>query len=154
MILRTPIPDDAEFYAALENNPRVKHFVGGPSGHTADYYCNNIMQGQKKNNLILTVTLRDSGTIIGRAGILGPNNHEIEIHTVLAEEYWGKKFGLEIVTTLMEHCKKLFPGEQIVSKVHPSNTVSIRIIERLGFREAGPIQSHGYDNAFRKFLFK
>ena len=155
MILRTPIPDDAEFYAALENNPRVKRFVGGPSGRTADHYRQNITLGQQRDNLsTLTVMHRDSGAIIGRAGILELDNHEIEVHCVLAEEYWGQSFGLEIVTSLIDLCKQLFPRKQIAGKVHPDNTASIRIIERLSFREVGLIQSDGFDNGFRKFIIE
>lgn len=157
LILRTPIPDDAEFYETLENNPRVKRFVGGPSSHTADRYRQNITLGlgrQRDKLSTLTVIRRDSGTIIGRAGILKLDNHEIEVHCVLAEEYWGQRFGLEILNSLIELCKKHFTRKQIVGKVHPDNTAIIRIIERRGFREAGLIQSDGFDNGFRKFIFE
>lgn len=155
LILRIPIPDDAEFYTTLENNPLVKGFVGGPSKRTADNYRKRFTQGWQNENIgLLTVTQLDSGTIIGRAGILVPDNHEIEVHCVLAEEYWRQGFGLEIVTILIEFCKQHFPGKQIVGKVHPDNTASIRIIKRLGFREAGLIQSDGFDNGFWKFIFE
>jgi len=155
LTLRAPTPEDAEFYAALENNPRVKRFIGGPSGLTANRYRQNIMlSNQKENSSVLTVAQRTSGTIIGRAGILGPDNHEIELHCVLAEEYWGQGLGYEIVNSLIEHCRQLFPGKRIVGKIHPENTVSIQIIEALGFRETALVQSDDFDNGFRKFILE
>ena len=99
LILRTPIPDDAEFYATLENDPRVKRFVGGPSGHPADHYRQNITLSRRNNNVLtFTVIERDNRSIIGRAGILPVDNEGIEVHCVLAEEYWGRGFGFEIQT--------------------------------------------------------
>jgi len=155
LIFRSPIPDDAEFYASLENNPQVKRFLGGPSGHSADYYRESLTLPRRKDAVAtLTVIHRDSGALVGRAGILPLGNQEIEVHCVLSEEERGKGFGLEIVTGLVKLCKQLFPGKKIAGKVHPDNAASICITKKLGFREEGLTQSDGYDNGFWKLILE
>lgn len=152
LLLRYPNQDDAEFYSNLENNPRVKTFVGGPSGHNADHYrMTGILAQREKSPSTLTVIRRDTDTIIGRAGILEANDQEMELHCVIAEEFWKQGFGPEIITSLIGLCKQLYPDKLIMGKVHPHNKRSIHILEKLDFREIGTISSEGFDDGFMKY---
>lgn len=155
LILRQPIPDDAEFYAALENDPQVKRFVGGPSGHSAERYRQNAALPPRTDGVLtFTVVERYSGTCIGRAGILPVDEEAVEVHCVLAKEHWAKGFGLEIVAALLQFCKQHRQGKKVIGKVHPDNESSIRITRKLGFREEGLVESDGFDNGFRRLILE
>ncbi len=73
---------------------------------------------------------------------------------MLAENHWRKGFGREIVTLLIRFCKQHFPSKEIIGKVHPENSASIRITQKLGFRDVGLIKSNEFDNGFKKLMLE
>jgi [ribosomal protein S5]-alanine N-acetyltransferase len=76
---------------------------------------------------------------------------EVEIHYLVAKQYWRKRFGSEIANALMELCSEKFPSMKIVAKAHPENLGSISILQKLGMRQKNVILSEAYDNGFLRF---
>jgi ribosomal-protein-alanine N-acetyltransferase len=147
--IRRAHPEDAEFYAELENDEDVKKYVGGRSGKSELEYRHSIVElGQSYR--CLTVEYIHGRLRIGRCGMI-TNESEVEIHYILAKQYWKRGFGFEIVSALISLASEVFPSRRMVAKVHPENVGSIAILKKLGLASTGNISSTGYDNGFLRF---
>ncbi len=55
----------------------------------------------------------------------------------LARPYWGRGFATEAATALLRHVFEALPVERIGSCVFAENAASLRVQEKLGFRQIG-----------------
>src|SRR6516165_5577413 len=56
-----------------------------------------------------------------------------------------KGFGTEAVHALIQYCTDELATHRIEALIHPENTASTRLVERLGFRcEGGPLTDYWY----------
>lgn len=77
--------------------------------------------------------LEYEGRVIGKAGCWRPG----EIGFILHSDYWGKGLAREALSTVMDHIFAHLPADRLKADVDPRNTASLRLLERLGFREIG-----------------
>ena len=83
-----------------------------------------------------TVLDKSSGKIIGRAGISNRDGFEIpELGFVIAREYRGKGLGYEVCRAILDYAKKELEFTQIQALVLPNNTISINLLNKLGFED-------------------
>lgn len=73
------------------------------------------------------------GRVIGKAGIWD----ESEIGYILHPDCWGQGIGTEAARAVIDHVFDVTGLTTITADVDPRNTVSCRMLERLGFRETG-----------------
>jgi ribosomal-protein-alanine N-acetyltransferase len=62
--------------------------------------------------------------------MLKPNDdHSLEIGFMILQELWGQGLTKEIAERLIDHA-----GERrVTARVHPANTASLKVLEKLGF---------------------
>ena len=82
---------------------------------------------------MFTLESRDSGEIVGFAGIVHPNNQEEpEIKYALHRDHWGQGLGSELVAGLIVYAKIKLGLSELIATVDPDNQASRRILEKSG----------------------
>jgi ribosomal-protein-alanine N-acetyltransferase len=64
----------------------------------------------------------------------------LEIGYILAPSHQGRGLGSEAVGALVKYCLESLAAHRIEALIHPDNTASIRLVERLGFRREGKLR--------------
>lgn len=83
---------------------------------------------------IFTVWLKETGEYIGLARMKLERDGSVEIGYNMLEAYWGKGYGSEIGSTLMDFLKNKTDRSHIFAIALTDNTASVRIIEKLGLQ--------------------
>ncbi|MFJ5761073.1 GNAT family N-acetyltransferase [Neobacillus sp. NPDC093182] len=84
----------------------------------------------------MAFVLKDTLETIGIGG-LGPHdidNQEIEIYYGIQEAYQGCGLATEAAEAILDYCLNTIGLKKVIATVHPENTASKRIIERLGMK--------------------
>lgn len=84
------------------------------------------------------VVLRETGELIGVAGF-NPPSHECEAELMyhFKKAHWGHGYATEAASACVEYARKHPAIKTLGASLDPENTVSRRILERLGFESAG-----------------
>jgi RimJ/RimL family protein N-acetyltransferase len=148
--IRLPTPADAPFVAAIENDPDLKRFVGGPSGKSEECYRKSLSTPRELWCLI--VESLASGVQIGRCGLMTPfTSNECEVHVIVAKDHSGRGIGTEVALRLLEIAEDRFSKRFLTAKVHPENAPSLAIIAKLGLSADGTVSSDSYDHGWLRF---
>jgi RimJ/RimL family protein N-acetyltransferase len=76
-----------------------------------------------------------TGRLIGRAGLYNPEGWpRLEAGWLLARDRWGRGFATEAGHAILAYAFTQLSAEHVISLIHPANTASIRVAERLGER--------------------
>jgi len=90
------------------------------------------------------VETRDGG-FMGRVGLHFPAGWpDRELGWAVAREHWGRGYALEAAKAARDYAFRNLQWQRLVSYVHPDNSRSIRLAERLGARPAGSIDLRGH----------
>jgi ribosomal-protein-alanine N-acetyltransferase len=83
-------------------------------------------------------TLKETGAVIGVGGIqpLGETG-EYEIGWWIWKEYWNRGLASEIAGAAKRHAFESMRLPRVVAIVHPDNTASIRVMQKIGMRYEG-----------------
>ena len=73
------------------------------------------------------------GQVIGKAGFWKAP----EIGYILHPDWWGSGLAQEAVGATIDHLFQTTDHDEATADVDPSNSASIRLLERLGFRKTG-----------------
>jgi RimJ/RimL family protein N-acetyltransferase len=82
------------------------------------------------------VTLKISGKLIGRCGLFDSvvdGQGETELSYLIDPDVAGHGFATEAAASLIEHGRHVIGLTRIIALIHPENTASIRVAEKLGF---------------------
>jgi RimJ/RimL family protein N-acetyltransferase len=87
--------------------------------------------------IMLAVTLKDTGTIIGMVGIGNKKevDNQIEIAYFVSEKYSGNGYISEAAIAMAEWTLKTLGLEYLIAIVEPDNYPSQRIVEKCGFKK-------------------
>lgn len=93
---------------------------------------------------IWTVIDKDTGEVIGRAGINMREDCEIpEIGFAIGVPWQRKGIAFEICLGIMEYARKQLQMDVIQALVQPENKASVRLCEKLGFESKGSVEIKG-----------
>ena len=134
--------DAAELFAALDH-PEVATYLGGPDVESLEWLRARILRllaGPPAGSaavawLNVVVRLRDSGRpVIGRLeATVYPR--WAEVAWVLGAPYWGRGYGTEGATWLIDHLEGHLGIHEQWATADPRNEPSLRIMRRLDFHE-------------------
>src|SRR5256885_11645105 len=90
------------------------------------------------------ITLRDSGRLIGSAGIgIWSREHgRAELGYVINRAYWSRGFATEVTRRLVRYGFDEMDLHRIEATCHPDNRASVRVLEKAGFRFEGRLREH------------
>jgi len=134
--LRTFRRDDLAQYAALNADPEVVEFLGGPLTRE---YSDEIAAWANEVNAtegigLLVVERRDDGAFLGMCGLhhLESYPDDVEVGWRLAREHWGNGYATEAATAWLDHAFGSMGLPRVISVTDPPNLRSLAVMHRLG----------------------
>ena len=87
--------------------------------------------------LNLAVTLKSTGRLIGQVSIefTSDVNEGGEVGYVFNPEFGGQGYATEAIATIISHGFDLVGFHRVIARTDPRNIASIKVLERLGFRQ-------------------
>lgn len=134
---------DLDDYAELTADPLVMRYLqpGKPPFTRADAWRSMAFfmgHWQMRGYGHWAVEEKASGRMIGRIGFLNPEGWPgFEIGWTLARPAWGKGYATEGGRRALEYAFNVLDQRHVISLIHPENTPSMKVAERLGEKREG-----------------
>ena len=134
LILRPQTMADFPAFAAFMASPRAIHMGGPRDGSQAwDWFCSDQAQWSLLGWGGLTVTLAQSGGVLGQVSVIRPPRFpETEIGWIGYDGWTGQGYLTEASQTLLRWALGPRGLTTLVSYIHRGNAASIRLATRLG----------------------
>jgi RimJ/RimL family protein N-acetyltransferase len=137
LILRPFTDEDAVPLHAILNQQDVLRYYPNPNPPPLErvekFIQRQLLHWKEHGCGWWAVTRRAEGDLIGWNGLQYlPETDEIEIGFLLGKPYWGQGFATEGGKAGIEFGFRSLKLEQIVGIVHPKNTASQHVLEKLG----------------------
>ena len=150
LILRMFREEDFEQYARICADPEVTRYLGqGNALERWEAWRQMAMilgHWQLRGYGIWAVEERATGHLLGRIGLFNPEGWPgLELGWVLGRDYWGKGFATEGASKALEYAFTEMKQEKIISLIHPQNSGSIRVAERIGEKLVGSTDLFGHE---------
>jgi RimJ/RimL family protein N-acetyltransferase len=142
LILRQWRVNDFEPYAAICADADVMRYLGGGKalsrGEAWRHMAFMVGHWQLLGYGHFAVEEKETGTFVGRIGFLNPEGWPgFEIGWTLGRAAWGKGYATEGARRALEYAFDELDKDHVISLIHPQNTASIRVAERLGEKPEG-----------------
>src|SRR6266508_3192330 len=122
LILRGFTAADLDALAPIYADPQVSRYIG--DGTPAD-----------RAATLWALIEQATGRLIGRAGLYNPEGWPgLEAGWLLARDRWGCGFATEAGHAILAYAFTQLSADHVISLIHPANTASIRVAQRLGER--------------------
>jgi RimJ/RimL family protein N-acetyltransferase len=132
-------PDDLDDFAALCDDPRVMRYMGDgttQSRSMVEYWITVCQQKYAERGYGTSAVFEKSnGKFIGYCGVVrAPESAFDELIYAYHVEVWGKGYATEAARPMLSYVFARSPLDRIYATIHPDNTVSMKVAEKLGFR--------------------
>jgi RimJ/RimL family protein N-acetyltransferase len=148
--LRAFRESDIDDYAALNADPEVMRFLGGPwdRGRAWRHLAFLLGHWQLGRPGMWAVELKETGAFVGMVGFAEPEGWPgFELAWRLARRWWGSGFATEAARAALDHAFTVLQKDRVISLILPENLASLRVAERIG----ESLQSH-IEHTGRTFL--
>ena len=140
--------EDLEPYAAMCADPEVMRYVGerGTLGREDAWDEMAALAGHwhLRGYGMWAVEERETGSFVGRVGLHYPEGWpDHEVAWALARPFWGKGYAAEAARAALGEAFGRLGWPRAISLIHPANTRSVRLAERLGEHLDGEAVVHG-----------
>jgi RimJ/RimL family protein N-acetyltransferase len=147
LILRMWCEDDLEEYAKMCADPEVMHFLGGKTFSLTESWRHMafmIGHWQLRGYGHWAIEEKSSGRFLGRLGFLNPAGWPgFELGWMLGKEFWGRGYATEGARRALAYAFTELNKDHVISCIHPDNSPSIRVAERLGEKLEGEAEILG-----------
>jgi len=136
LLLRTFRRDDLPLYAALNADPEVARWLGGPLSreHSDDIaeWANQCFEEEGIG--LLAVERREDGALLGMCGLHHQQSYpdEAEVGWRLAHEHWGRGYATEAASAWLDHAFGALDLPRVISITDRPNVRSLAVMGRLG----------------------
>ncbi len=129
---------DLDEFVALHRDPEVVRFVRTLDRAQAEKRLQaNEQEWGERGHGLMAVLDSSTGHMRGRVGLKHwPQFQETEAGWLLSRDAWGRGYATEAVRACVEWGFATLPIPYITAMIHPDNTRSIRVAQRLGFQLA------------------
>lgn len=151
LLLRTPVPDDAEALAPMYADPDVMRYVGDGRTLTradTERSVKRMIDRWEADGFGLFTTVRkEDGAIIGRVGLLVWNTDtwepttrveaanvpsEVEVGYTLGKPYWGHGYATEAAGAVRDYALGELGAERLIALIIHGNIASENVARKLG----------------------
>jgi [ribosomal protein S5]-alanine N-acetyltransferase len=137
LILRAFEPEDVPVLHRIMNGPDVLRYFppgGPPSYERVERGVTRFLQHwQTRGYGLWAVVEHASGALIGRSGLAFVEELQaVEIDFLFGNLYWGKGYASEAGRAVLDWGLAQHVFERLIGIVHPENTASRRVLEKLG----------------------
>jgi RimJ/RimL family protein N-acetyltransferase len=140
---------DLDDYAELSADPAVMKFLGGKVFSRAEAWRSMaffIGHWEIRGYGHWAVEEKSTGRMIGRIGFLNPEGWPgFEIGWTLARHAWGKGYATEGARRALAYAFTELDQRHVISLIHPENTPSMKVAERLGEKREGAARINDID---------
>jgi RimJ/RimL family protein N-acetyltransferase len=151
LLLRAPVPEDAEALAPMYADPEVMRYVGDgrtlTRGETERSVKRMIERWEADGFGLFTTVRQDDGAVIGRVGLLVWNTDtwepttraeaanapsEVEVGYTLGRPYWGHGYATEAAGAVRDYALDGLGAERLIALIIHGNTASENVARKLG----------------------
>jgi RimJ/RimL family protein N-acetyltransferase len=149
LILRMWREEDFEAYEKLCADPEVMRFLGGKALDRLEAWRSMaflVGHWELRGYGHFVVEEKATGEFAGRIGFMNPGGWPaFEIGWTLARQFWGRGYAIEGARRALAYAFDELDKEHVISLIHPQNTSSIKVAERLGEKEEGKTEIFGHE---------
>ena len=132
LVLRRATWDDLGAVHRLFSNPQVMRYWSRPEHETLEdtrHWLGFLVEPAADS---MDFVIEKDGVVIGKAGAW-----ELpEVGFLLHPDHWGQGLAFEAMTAVIAHVEAEVPAlPALTAEVDPRNGASLRLLDRLGFRE-------------------
>jgi ribosomal-protein-alanine N-acetyltransferase len=149
--LRAVTLDDAAAIYAIMRDPQVLRYFGQLPMTAIDQAIEKVQRIQAafeaRQGVRWAITSRASGELLGTAGFwrLINDHARAEIGYELARAAWGQGVMTEALGAMLGFGFAVLGLHSVEANIHPDNTGSRRVLEKLGFVQEGYLRQNYYD---------
>jgi RimJ/RimL family protein N-acetyltransferase len=157
LVLRTFRSEDLPRYAALNADPEVARWLGGPLSREGSddiaAWANEVFTAEGIG--LLAVERRSDGAFLGMCGLHHQMSYpdEVEVGWRLAHEHWGHGYATEAATAWLDHGFGPLAFERIISITDHDNVRSLAVMQRLGMTFDHEAQVRDGDEVFDAVIY-
>ncbi|WP_079246911.1 GNAT family N-acetyltransferase [Sphingomonas turrisvirgatae] len=143
LILRRPVGEDFEAWAAFSADPETMEHLGGAVERSVAWrqMCTTAGAWDVKGFSMFSVIERASGRWVGRLGPWQPEGWPgTEIGWGVAHGFAGKGYAYEGAVAAMDYAVDVLGWDRVIHTIAPGNVRSRRLAQRLGSTNGGPTQ--------------
>ena len=141
LLLRPFRLEDVAIVHRIYSDPEVMRYVAaGPLadiGHTRRLIADYTDHQRRHGFSFWAVIERESGALIGDAGLYRTMAGELELGYTLGAEWWGRGYATEAAGAWLRFAFEELRAQEVVALAEPANTGSLHVLEKLGMRRAG-----------------
>lgn len=127
---RVRAEDLGDLHGVLGNPAAMRYWstpAHGTVDQTRDWLDRMLRPGDNSDDFVI----EHQGRVIGKAGAW----QLPEVGYVLHPDHWGQGLAQEAMRAVIPHLFARWPVEALTADVDPRNAASLRLLEKLGFRE-------------------
>lgn len=131
LVLRQAVWEDLEAVHRLMSDPRVMRYWFRPEHETLEetrHWLGFLVEQSADSRDWL---IEKDGAVIGKAGAW----QLPEVGFLLHPDHWGQGLACEAMAAVIAALEAEFAGIVLTAEVDPRNAASLRLLDRLGFRE-------------------
>jgi len=137
LLLRQFRSGDLDAFARMSRDPDVMRFIGQGKPQSRDDVWRAIAlhlgHWQLRGYGNWAAVEKASGECVGRIGLWNPEGWPgLEVGWLLARSHWGRGLATEGGRAARDWAFATLGIDHLISVIHPDNTASIRVAERLG----------------------
>ncbi len=128
--------DLLRIYNRAEN---MRYISDGKHNWTIEELCGKIELANNDSESgigIFIVKQKGTGKVIGEAGLFNSfqDYKKLELGYIIDIAYWGKGYGKEICSGLVNFCFKQLNTETLIARMYAKNIASVTLSEKCGMR--------------------
>ena len=141
---------DVDAILAVFGDPEaMRYWSHGPLPDlaAAHGYVDQMEQGFATRTLFQwVVTHRDADGLVGTVTLCqwDRDNRRAEVGYMLSRDHWGRGYAREAVHAVLRFAFERLDLHRVEADVHPDNSASLRLLERLGFRHEGLLRERWF----------
>ncbi|MCI0462083.1 MAG: GNAT family N-acetyltransferase [Gemmataceae bacterium] len=148
LILRMLRESDLDAYAEMCADPEVMRYIGDGQPLARPMAWRNLAMMVGHWSLrgygLWAAEERSSGVLVGRIGFWNPEGWPgFELGWMLGRPFWGRGYATEGARAALQVAFTQLGQLHVISLIHPDNSASLRVAERLGERLAGSTEVMG-----------
>jgi RimJ/RimL family protein N-acetyltransferase len=157
LVLRPPVPEDAEPLAPMYADPEVTRYLGQGQTLTPEETERSVLrliEGWKADGFGLFTTVRkEDDAVIGRVGLIvwdpqtwqtvpaaaeGPK--ELEVGYTIGRTYWGNGYATEAAAAARDFALEELGADRLIALIIHGNDASENVARKLGFEHERDIR--------------
>ncbi len=131
---------DLPVFVSFNSDPKARRFMGGvvSKSDTESSLRAHIQSVGATGLGARAVVVQNSGSVLGYCGLQKfEDTDEIELFYGYLPTAWGRGVATEAARGLLPVAQRCESIDHLVAIVRPDNIASLRVLEKLGFTEAG-----------------